>query len=223
MEILYQDQRILVCIKPAGIVSTDEPGGLPDLIRSRLGEQTNCLRTVHRLDQVVGGVMVLARSRAAASILSRQIENHRFQKEYLAVIEGVPIKTEGEMRDLLTRDRRQRRTCVVNEPGKNVKEAVLHYRCLAKSDRFALVQIRLLTGRTHQIRCQFSSRGLPIAGDKKYGSQVREMDGIALWSYSLGFDHPQTGEACSFHALPPRVWPWTLYPELWSDDEVELS
>ena len=104
MEIIYQDNRILVCLKPFGVVSTDEPGGLPDLVRQSLGGGAQCVRTVHRLDQVVGGVMVLARSRAAARILSEQVATRQFEKEYLAVLEGVPEHDEGELRDILCRD-----------------------------------------------------------------------------------------------------------------------
>ena len=214
MEILYQDNRILVCIKPAGVVSTDEPGGLPELVRQTLGEQAQCLRTVHRLDQVVGGVMVLARSRAAARILSEQVASHSFEKEYLAVLEGVPKCAEGELRDLLGRDKAKRLTYVASEPGKNVREAILRYRLLEQKNGLSLVKIRLLTGRTHQIRCQFASRALPLVGDCKYGAAARDMEGIALWSYSLSFQHPQSGERVSFHALPQQNWPWTQFDAL---------
>ena len=99
--ILYQDQRILVCLKPPGVASVDQPGGLPGLLRRQLGDRAPCLRTVHRLDQRVGGVMVLARSRQAARILSRQVEEHRFRKVYLAVLCGVPAEEAGTLRDLL--------------------------------------------------------------------------------------------------------------------------
>ena len=102
MDILYQDNRIAVCLKPPGVLSTDEPGGMPSLLRAALG--TDCVRTVHRLDAAVGGVMVFARSRMAASILSEQIREHRFQKEYLAVVHGM-LPAEGRMQDFLLRDR----------------------------------------------------------------------------------------------------------------------
>ena len=118
MEIIYQDNRILVCLKPFGVVSTDEPGGLPDLVRQSLGGGAQCVRTVHRLDQVVGGVMVLARSRAAARILSEQVAARQFEKEYLAVLEGVPEHDEGELRDLLGRDKAKKLTYVADAPGK---------------------------------------------------------------------------------------------------------
>lgn len=219
MEIIYQDNRILVCLKPFGVVSTDEPGGLPDLVRQSLGGGAQCVRTVHRLDQVVGGVMVLARSRAAARILSEQVAARQFEKEYLAVLEGVPEYDEGELRDLLGRDKAKKLTYVADAPGKDVQEAVLRYRLLDSRDGFSLVKIHLLTGRTHQIRCQFSSRGLPLAGDCKYGAQHREMEGIGLWSHLIAFRHPQTDAPVSFQAPPPRTWPWTLFPALWTEEE----
>ena len=123
---LYQDERLVVCLKPPGIRSTDEPGGLLDLLRRQMdGENENTsLRTVHRLDQVAGGVMVIARSRVAAQLLSAQISDRNFQKEYLAVVEGTPASPEGEFRDLLARDRAKRRTYVTTHPGKGVREAV---------------------------------------------------------------------------------------------------
>ena len=106
MELLYTDARIVVCLKPAGVLSTDEPGGMPELLRRALGEpETGCVRTVHRLDRPVGGVMVFARSRMADSLLSRQVQAHTFQKDYLAVLEGVPAQPSGVLEDQLRRAR----------------------------------------------------------------------------------------------------------------------
>lgn len=214
MELLYQDNRILVCLKPYGVVSTDEPGGLPALVRRELGDSRACVRTVHRLDQVVGGVMVLARSREAASRLGLQVQAHTFQKEYLAVVHGQPAQTEGTFRDLLGRSKEERKTYLACEPGKDIQEAVLHYRVLESREGFSLVRVRLETGRTHQIRAQFSGHGLPLVGDKKYGAAAQAMEGIALWSCRLAFDHPQTGARLTFFAPPPARWPWTLFHEV---------
>ncbi|MCD8342271.1 MAG: RluA family pseudouridine synthase [Clostridiales bacterium] len=216
MDILYQDNRILVCIKPAGIRSTDEPGGLPDCLRRELGDAHACLRTVHRLDQVVGGVMVLARSREAARRLSAQVRQHALEKDYLAVVHGVPAEAQGEMRDLLARSRAERKTYVVDQPGRDVREAVLRYRVLETRGGLTLVGIRLQTGRTHQIRAQFSARGLPLVGDGKYGAPEAGEAGIGLWSCRLSFTHPQTGERVTFSAPPPRSEPWTAFPQLWA-------
>lgn len=207
MEILYQDNRILVAIKPPEILSTDEPGGMPELLRAELGDPTACVRTVHRLDQAVSGVMVFARSRMAASILSRQIREHQFEKEYLAVTEGIPAEPEGTLCDLLLHDRLTRTTRVVTEPGPDVQQARLSYRVLQVAGNRALVAVRLHTGRTHQIRVQFASRGLPLAGDRKYG-QGGDFP-IALWSHELRFLHPQTEQPVQFLAPAPDRPPWT--------------
>ena len=205
--IIYQDEHILLCVKPPRVLSTDEPGGMPELVRQALGDPEADVRTVHRLDRVVSGLMVLARSAQAASELSRQIREGEFDKEYLAVIHGVPEAPEGRLRDLLLRDKRERKTYVVTEPGKGVQEALLDYRVLASDGGLSKVAIRLITGRTHQIRAQFSGRGLPLVGDRKY-SLLEDGCEIALWSHRLKFRHPATGEIMEFRAEPPECYPW---------------
>ena len=206
MEIIYQDRDIVVCVKPARVLSTDEPGGLPELLRQELG--TKDFRTVHRLDRVVSGLMVVARNAAAASELSRQIREDTFEKEYLAVIHGKPDIDEGRLCDLLLRDKARKMTFVVAEPGKDVQPASLIYRILGNNGTLSRVRIQLETGRTHQIRVQFSSRGLPLVGERKY-SELNDPCEIALWSYRLGFTHPQTGEKMEFIHEPPQEYPWT--------------
>ena len=158
MEILYADKDIILCIKPCGVLSTDEPGGMPALLRQALGDEQADVRTVHRLDRVVGGLMVFARSQAAAAALSRQITEGAFQKEYLAVVHGCPEPREGKREDLLFRDAAENKTYVVRRMRKGVRPAALEYRVLAENGGLSLVHIHLLTGRTHQIRAQFSSR-----------------------------------------------------------------
>ena len=211
MELLYKDEKILACIKPAGIPSTDEPGGLPELVRAALGVPKATVKTVHRLDQVVSGVMVLARTARAASDLSEQIRSRQFEKEYLAVVHGCPAEPEGTFRDLLWRNKPEKKTYIVTEPGKDAQEAVLDYRVLAQKDGLSLVKIRLHTGRTHQIRAQFSGRGMPLVGDRKYGRG--EPCDIALWSYRVAFCHPKTEEAMEFSKEPPDVYPWNCVKE----------
>ena len=210
--ILYQDSRILVCLKPPGVVSVDQPGGLPALLRAQLGDAAPCLRTVHRLDQRVGGVMVLARSRMAARLLSQQVAERVFYKEYLAVLCGVPGEDSGVLRDLLGYDRVLRRAYVAQTPGPEVREAVLRYRVLEVHGEDTLAAVALETGRTHQIRCQFASRGFPLAGDRKYGAPGLEGPGIGLWSCRISFRHPQTEEWVSFSAPPPAEEPWARFP-----------
>lgn len=208
MQLLYKDEAIVVCVKPARVLSTDEPGGVPELVRQELGDPKTQVRTVHRLDRVVSGLMVLARTQEAASELSRQIRDGEFEKEYLAVVHGHPEAQEGTYRDLLLRSKPERKTYVVTRPGKGVQEAILDYWVLARTDTLSRVRIRLQTGRTHQIRAQFSSRELPLVGDRKYSLLPDECE-IALWSWKLGFVHPQTREKMQFSLEPPRVYPWT--------------
>lgn len=210
MEVLYLDEDILVCIKPPRVLSTDEPGGVPELARQELGQPQADVRTVHRLDRVVSGVMVLARSAPAASELSRQIREGGFQKEYLAVIHGSPAQDQGQLWDLLYRDKARRMTMVAQEPGKGIQEALLDYQVLGRREGLSLVKIRLHTGRTHQIRVQFASRGMPLVGERKY-STLEDDCQIALWSHALGFVHPTTGKPMSIRKQPPREYPWELF------------
>ena len=210
MRILYQDADLLVCVKPARVLSTDEPGGLPELVRQALGDPGADVRTVHRLDRVVSGLMVLARNAESASGLSRQIREGTFGKEYLAVVHGVPPEKSGELWDLLGRDKARRMTYVADAPGKGIQQARLSYRVEAVKGSLSRVRIRLHTGRTHQIRVQFASRGLPLVGERKY-SEGEDPCEIALWSHKICFIHPETGEKVEFSQEPPKEYPWTLF------------
>ena len=208
LEILYADPDILVCIKPARVLSTDEPGGLPSLVRTALGNEKADVRTVHRLDRVVSGVMVLARNAKAASELSRQIREDVFEKEYLAVVHGNPEKERGTLTDLLYRDKARRMTMVASEPAKGVQEAILDYRVMNRTAEMSRVKVLLKTGRTHQIRVQFASRNMPLVGERKYCT-LEDPCEIALWSHRIAFTHPITGKRVEFSKEPPAVYPWT--------------
>ena len=210
IDIRYLDERIIVCIKPSGVLSTDEEGGLPQLLQEQLGLEHRP-RTVHRLDRVVSGLMVLARGAKSASILSEQVMGHSFGKEYLAVIHGCPAEKSGTLTDLLGRDKARKMTYVAQAPGKGIQEAVLDYEVLGQSGGMSLVRITLRTGRTHQIRAQFSSRGMPLVGERKY-STLEDGCAIALWSHRLQFIHPFTKDSMEFQAKPPAQWPWSLFP-----------
>ena len=202
MEILYTDKDVVVAIKSNGVLSTDEPGGMPELLRTALG--TDNVRSVHRLDRVVAGLMVYALRSKAASELSRQMRDGEFHKQYLAVVTG-SLPQEGELRHLLMRDPVERKTYAVSEPQKGAQEAVLRYRALDRAGDKSLVRIALLTGRTHQIRAQFSAIGCPLVGDGKYGGVENET--IGLWSCRLQFRQPYSGEAMDFVRKPQGgIW-----------------
>ena len=189
---------------------------MPELVREALGEPDAVVKTVHRLDRVVSGLMVLARTARAASDLSAQI-----RAEYLAVCRGT-LPDRGVLRDLLLRDPETRLTRVVQEPGRNVQPAELSYETLARTENSSLARILLKTGRTHQIRVQFSSRGHGLLGDRRYG----EPDGypeIALWSHRICFRHPRTGEALSFSAFPAATGAWAPYAGILEKLPVDFS
>ena len=132
------------------------------------------------------------------------------EKEYLAVLRGHPPEKEGELIDLLFRDAAKNKSYVVKRMRKGVREAKLSYRTLAETDKLTLVRVRLFTGRTHQIRVQFSSRGLPLLGDIRYGSKDANCS-TALWSYRLALTHPITGERIDVTQPPPEQYPWNLF------------
>lgn len=207
LDILYCDDDIVVCVKPPRVLSTDEPGGLPELLRSQLG--TEDFRTVHRLDRVVSGLMVVARNAKAASDISRQIREDAFEKEYLAVIHGEPAQESGRLEDLLLRDKARKMTLVTKEMAKGVQPAALRYRVISSQNGMSRVRIQLETGRTHQIRVQFASRNLPLVGERKY-AVLDDPCEIALWSFRLSFTHPTTGEKMEFTKQPPESYPWTV-------------
>ena len=207
-EILYADAAVAVVVKPAGVLSQgDAEDAMPALLQKRLG---GAIFPVHRLDQPTGGVMVYARTQDAAAKLSAQMQSEAFGKEYLAVLDGTPETEEGELHDLLFFDRQKGKSYAVRRKRAGVKDARLAYRVLAQAEGLTLVRVRLYTGRTHQIRVQFSSRGWPLTGDGKYGSRNNRC-APALWSAELHFAHPVTGETLIFRSQPPEAYPWTLF------------
>ena len=211
MELLYLDNKIVVCVKPAGVLSTDEPGGMPSRLRTALGGETAPIYAVHRLDAAVGGVMVYARTRHAASDLGKAIQTGAVRKEYFAAACGALPLPDGELCDLLRRDRSLRKTFVAEAPGKDVREARLGYQTLAGRGGLWLYRVRLYTGRPHQIRCQFAAHGAPLWGDAKYGGSGE--GNVALFSCTLAFPHPVTGETMTFHKSPDAAYPWTEFCE----------
>ena len=208
IEILEQTPQLVLCVKPVGVRAQGEAeADLPALLKRQLGCE---IYPVHRLDQAVGGVMVFAKTAPAAAKLSQAIAGGTLQKEYLAVLERSPERAEGELSDLLFHDRTKNKTYVVSRQRKGVKEAKLAYRVLDVQNGLCLVRIRLYTGRTHQIRVQFASRGMPLVGDGKYGSR-KNAAAPALWSYALTL--PMGGAIARIRALPQAAGVWAPFEQ----------
>lgn len=212
LRILYEDNFIAIALKPVGVLSEDSETAacMPALLREhyRTAGKNDYIATVHRLDKVVGGVMVFSRKPHVTGKLTGMIARHEITKEYLAVLRGHPEKEADTLTDLLFRDAAHNKSYVVQRMRKGVREAKLDYRELGRTDELTLVRVHLHTGRTHQIRVQFSSRGLPLMGDGKYGSRDNRCT-AALWACRLTF--PWNGEDQVFSCPPPETFPWTLF------------
>ena len=191
MEILYSDSGIAVCVKPVGLDSETQ---VPEQLKEALGGE---VYPIHRLDKNVGGVMVYARTKQAAAQLSKAVQEGTMVKEYVALVHGTPPLS-GDWEDLLWKDSAKNKVFVVKRERKGVKKARLEFTCLRAGDP-SLVHIRLHTGRSHQIRVQFASRGFPLVGDHKYGSRDEAMS-PALFSRRITF--PWKGKTQVFEALP---------------------
>ena len=191
MDILYSDREIVVCIKPVGL---DSESAVPAELKAQLGGE---IFPLHRLDQNVGGVMVYARTKAAAARLSKAIQDGQMVKEYVAMVHGCPPE-EGDWQDLLFKDSRKNKVFVVKKQRTGVKAARLEFRRLRQGEE-SLVVIRLHTGRSHQIRVQFSSRGFPLVGDHKYGSRAVQ---TAPMLFSCRLTFPHGGKTVTFEAFP---------------------
>ena len=191
MDLLYSDADIAVCIKPVGLDSESE---VPAQLKQQLGGE---VFTLHRLDKNVGGVMVYARNKVAAARLSKAIQDGAMVKEYVAMVHGTPEES-GDWEDLLFKDSRKNKVFVVKKQRAGVKKARLEFRRHTAGEK-SLVAIRLHTGRSHQIRVQFSSRGFPLVGDHKYGSRAEE---TAPMLFSCRITFPYKGKNVSFEAYP---------------------
>lgn len=191
MEILFSDDRLIVCIKPVGL---DSEHDMPQALQEQLGGE---IFTLHRLDQNVGGVMVYARNKQTAAHFSKLIQGGQLDKEYVALVHGAPPE-QGDWEDLLFKDSRKNKVFVVDRQRAGVKKARLTFTRQTAGER-SLVRIRLYTGRSHQIRVQFASRGYPLVGDRKYGARDDEK-APRLWSCCLRF--PYKNQECCFENLP---------------------
>lgn len=217
MELLYEDKHLCLAVKPTGVLSEDDPARacMPALLRAhfRAAGKHDYIATVHRLDKVVGGVMLFSRSQTVTGKLTGLMARHEVEKEYFAILRGKPEKEADTLEDLLFHDSTHNKSYVVNRQRKGVRNASLSYTVLGycEAEDLTLVRVRLHTGRTHQIRVQFSHRKLPLLGDIRYGSKA-SCD-PALWSFHLAFTHPMTKKRVDVMAAPPMEYPWTLFGE----------
>lgn len=213
MDILYQDKNLIFVVKPSGVLSQKDEKGRANMV-DELSALCKCeVYPVHRLDMEVGGVMVYAKNAEAAAKMSVITASHEnFKKEYLAVVEGIPEES-GSFEDLLYHDKIKNKTYVVKRERKGVKKAKLEYSVVGQittdEREISLVKVRLYTGRTHQIRVQFASRGFPIVGDRRYGASSGK--NIHLFSHKIEFLSPFDKKGMSFSAEPPKENEWAKF------------
>lgn len=222
LKVLFEDNHIIVVEKPVNIPSQGDKTGDIDMltiIKKYIKEKYNkpgdvYLGLVHRLDRPTGGVMVFARTSKSASRLSEQVRDKKMHKKYLCIVDGKMESQTGSMRDFLLKNEKNNISKVVKEGTKNAKEAVLDYEVVKYNDQInmSVVKVDLHTGRHHQIRVQFASRGHSLSGDQKYGTRGRGKQ-LALWAYSLSFIHPTTKEELTFEDYPEIVGSWKILEE----------
>ena len=218
VKILYEDNHIIVAIKPAGILSQGDGSNAPDMLtilKAYIKEKYQkpgevYLGLVHRLDRPVSGVMVFARTSKAASRLSEQIRQRKVDKIYRCVVNGV-LEGEGRLENYISKDESRNIVTVSDTEKPGFKASYLDYRSLASKDGFTMVEVKLGTGRSHQIRAQMAHRGHPLIGDQKYGRKDDRTKDIALEAYKLSFEHPVKREFITFEAPIPSGFPWSLF------------
>lgn len=222
MKILYEDKYLIVAEKPVGVESQKSSAGKPDMLtllsqyRLAMGEDAY-VGLVHRLDTATGGAMIYSKREDVTGKLSALVQSGDYGKVYLAVVHGTPEEKNGEMRDLLYHDKMKNKSFVCSKERKGVKDAILNYRTLASANTengiMSLVEVELITGRTHQIRVQFASRKMPLVGDGKYGSRDNKAT-CALWSHKVELAHPVTKKMVECKSLPDKGYPWNLFNDL---------
>ncbi len=202
IRILYEDRDVIVCEKPSGVPTQTKSITQKDMVtllikhRTELGEAPK-IYVVHRLDQMTRGVMVFAKTEKAAAGLSKQLSEGFFDKKYYAKVEGTLLPEEGTLTDYLLHDKKNNISRIVSKDTPGAKKAVLSYKVVDRADEFCLLDIKLFTGRTHQIRCQMAGVNAPLCFDTKYGAKSSQGN-FFLCAYHLSFIHPSSGEELSF-------------------------
>ena len=213
LNIFYEDQELTVVKKPVGMESQETHSFSPDLV-SEIKKHIHHLSTkkeepyvgvIHRLDKPVGGIMVYAKTKEAASLLSRQVKENQMQKMYMAVVCGKPVDNVDNFVDYLLKDTGKNMSRIVEKGISGAKRAELRYQVVdtfKEEELLTLVKIWLITGRHHQIRVQFAGRGLPLWGDHRYNSKFAGQKSIALSACELSFLHPKTKKPLTFQMEP---------------------
>jgi len=224
--IIYEDEDLLIINKPVNVLSQADHTGDPDVLslckhylsHKRNNRHSFYLGLLHRLDRPVGGLMMLAKNSKAAQKMSQQINDRTVIKTYWAIVLGKP-PANGMLTHFLLKDRKTNTVKTVGPGNKNAKKAVLSYRTIQNSENLSLLSIDLQTGRSHQIRVQFSAEGYPLYGDQKYGGkQVNQHQQIALRATYLRFEHPRNHKEMEFKQLPEKAEPWSKFDM----DKIEL-
>lgn len=232
MEVIYTDNHIIIVNKaPGEIVQGDKTGDDPlsetvkGWIKERFGKPGNVfLGVVHRLDRPVGGLVVFARTSKALTRLNDMFRNGEIHKKYWALTRQAPPRQQAELRQWLTSVETRNKSYVSDRPVDGAKEARLRYRLLGHSDSFNLLEVELLTGRKHQIRCQLASQGCPIRGDLKYGDKRSNPDGsISLLAHEIDFIHPVSGKRIHVMAPLPADAPWRSFDDLHNSMSQSLN
>lgn len=220
LNILHEDNHIIVVLKPQNVPSCEDSSKDADMlsmikeyIRTTYGKTGNVyLGLVHRLDRPTGGVMVFAKSSKAASRLSEQMKNGDFEKKYYAILVGKPREDKAVLTHYMKKNSVNNMVYVCGPAEANAKMAQLDYTVLDYKDPLSLVEVRLHTGRSHQIRVQMNAIGTPVYGDMRYGGEKAKKGYLSLWAYYLAFTHPVTKERMVFRVQPPKdVNPWTEF------------
>lgn len=217
INILYEDNHLLIVEKPVNMLVQGDKTKDEDLLtvlKKYIKEEYNkpgavFLSLVHRLDRPVGGAIIYAKTSKAASRLSDQLRRRVIEREYLGVVRGIVKKDRAKLEDFLIKDTRKNEVSIVKQSNKKAKKAVLTYRKIETNHNLSLLNIKLETGRSHQIRVQLAGIGHPLYGDQKYGSKINKVgEQIALWSHKLSFKHPTKDEVIEIVSYPPNEKPW---------------
>lgn len=221
LNVIYEDNHIIVVLKPQNILSQGDDTkdeSLLDMVKNYIKEKYNkpgnvYVGLVHRLDRPTGGVMVFAKTSKAASRLSEQLKNKKFTKKYLTVVLGTPKYKASRLEHFLKKDETNNIVSVVPRSEEGAKQAILEYKTIKSANAVSLVEVQILTGRSHQIRVQMSQIGNPVFGDAKYkGDALAKGHNLALWAYELSFEHPTTKKPMIFKYLPPTTLaPWNVF------------